>query len=98
MDADSPAAPGRRIGWSSAPTGRSPADARQSGEQTTLWDFPPLGVFLSWALRTRLCAHENPEVSKAEGPSSGVEDSTVEEVTLAKWTRGVGKDEVGGDA
>ena len=65
---------------------------RQSGGQTTLLDGP-LGVFISWM---RLPAHESTIHSKAEGPVSGLEDAGVEQVTLLKWTRGVGKNEVGG--
>ena len=68
--------------------------ARQSGEQTTLHDGP-LAVFMSW-LRLGAPAHENPILSKAEGPVSGSEDEKVEELTLAQWTRGVGKIADGG--
>ena len=70
-----------------------PGAARQSGEQTTLWDYPALSVWLSWALR----AHEDPTPSKVEGPSSGSEDDVVEAMTLRQWTEGRGEDAKRGD-
>ena len=52
--------------------------------QTTLDEDPKLGPFISWLRRPP--AHAKPLQSKAEGPSSGAKDMTVEPVTLADWS------------